>query len=275
MEQGNSKPTKNMHYLSQCIIKKFKKKGYPLYEYNVKTKSRTEKKAVKNLFAGHLIWKQDTENMLSHSYESKLGPLLHKLCTDSFTTYETKHSFNYFELTNQNDILTIQKLIFQSQLVMRAEDAPTNTESSLASFQSSISLGVKVFLLEVLPEARSSPLILVDSNGLFFCRMMTNNLKNLEIGFCFPINETRIILLSNDEAMLKYFTKTFQDINLINLERILFNKKDCCIASQHKQYLEKLSNEIESYQSILPQTATIPRNSNAIPKTSTQERRHP
>lgn len=259
--------TSNMHYLSQCIIRNFKSYGSPLYECSVKEGGEPQPRAVSNLFSGTLIWSQETEKMLSGvDYESKLAPVLRELCSLSMDNCSTSYSFAIYDITEQDNVSVLQKLVLQSQLVMRAENSPKNTESSLNSFKTINISGLSFFLLEVLPKARSSPLILVDSNSLWICRNKTNELKKLEMSFCFPISETRLILICNGESMLTYFTEMFQDVNNLNLERILSNNRDCRVASTNSSYLATLLNQIENYTSILPKQATIQRNSSAIPK---------
>lgn len=243
MGQENGKRTKDMHYLSQCIIKYFKPKANaPFWAYNIKDDA-IDDVCNKKLFSNEFIWSQKFENKLANKYEQPIGVPLKKLINYDLVNGTNSNIFVYKEVTELVNIRNLSKLCFQNVIVRyansnRTEEPPDwilKMEPKLYS----------TYLLEVTKDYSSTPIILADSHGYIHALNEGKKLADLIFCVCFPISESRILVMNADNVLVTTFCEKFKSIDDFNLARIQDNKEINLIATQDKNYLESLKNKIK------------------------------
>lgn len=253
---------KNQHYLSRCISKNFittnnsKFYEYDCSESNVDKKIR--EKNINKLFSARRIWGQDFEKKLSEDFENKLAKILNKYVNIeinryrvSFKTHSEEMQFNALVIENEEDRNILSRLLIQQLLLQKKNRNVIDDEQEkilLYCLEHFEGLKGNVILVEINPLI-PIPLILIDAMPFLYFVPDSDKTDSLgHIQFMFPINPSRFLLWGN-KLDVDYFCYKYQNIHYLNLCRIEQQEKKCRIATQDKEYLELLIEQIDKFSS--------------------------
>lgn len=254
---------KNQHYLSRCISKNFiTTNNRTFYEYDCSANNvdkKIKEKNIEKLFSARRIWGQDLEQKLGEEFENKLAVILKKYVDIEINrprlplkTHLEEMQFNGQVIEEEEDRKILSKLMLQQILLQKKNRNMIDDEQE--KFLSSCleySGGLKgnVVLVEINPLMLSCLLVLIDA--MLFAYFIPNkkNKDNLgHIQFMFPISPSRFLLWGNKPDM-DYFCYKYKNIHYLNLCRIEQQEKKCRIATQDKEYLKLLIEQIDTFSS--------------------------
>lgn len=252
------KDTKNMHFLSQCILKNFlpPDERKSLWVYDCNRKNTVYRRNIKDLFASNNIWGQPLEKLLSSDqYESRLGPLLIELNSRKIDILHKNDDgqlecseFNAIPIDKKEEQSLLSKLVLQTFLMQKANGAATPDEHLEDLFSRSLNIG-RPLLVEISPPFQNTPLIITDGMLFIFLTPDDSPRTLARLGFFFPISPKRFLLWITKKNDLDFFAQKYSNITYLNLCRIEQHDKLCTVACGNETYLKKLIPLICSFKS--------------------------
>ena len=235
--------TKNNHYVSQWLIRNFKKDEV-LYRLDCKTK-KIEIKSEEKLFAKRRLWSEKTEGVVGKEFDTQYAPLIRKIRTFPFESNK-KDILVFHRICDKgiaqdlNEFMDKQTMIFKTAVNLVPE---ADLGMMLSAQEKDI---FEVYYGIVNKEiSKYTPLLLIDNPVFMDIAIKDAKEMTYELCFMFPISECEILVFAKNLEILTKVFKGYHSIHELNVHMIAQNKAECQIASTNKRYLEMIAGSLE------------------------------
>ncbi len=241
----------HQHYLAKCMIKNFiQRNSEPFWQYDCSKGGPIKPRNIATLFAKQRIWGQEFENSIGRHMENRIAPILKRLAECSIERIRipgpigfVEPQFNGIHIDSKEDCAMLSKLMLQFVLLQRSNEGQPDSEieKALTPFfrYDNVIMEIPLFLMEINPLMNAVPLILTDGMTFVFVIPTIKNNALVQVRFAFPINPQRLLIWGTPPD-IEFFAAKYANIHFLNLCRIQQLDKKCTIASQNKEYLERL-----------------------------------